>query len=370
MKPELEELLLQSGVKGMKWGKHKANVSAGVKKAGEKTKEVATKATSKVKPHIDSIKREHSWKKTLKNADKMSTKEIQKLSSRAQLENDLKRLSKKKKLGSTKDIGTSKDKKDYLNRANMSDQELHRKVQRLRVKSSLNRNANDATTKQKEIAKKVLHIAAPLVLQYALTKSIGKRDVVSAATNAALNLGGPKAKLIKNLVDQAKNVKKVKHSDELDDVILHLLEDEETLLHFGVKGMHWGVRKKVSKMVKNHRAKRNKRVLDAHEKLNKKNKTYKKLYAHNSKRYKTHLGAARKSLVQLNQINKQRIGLAITAASLAAPHVLPHVAKGASILGKAAQNPDNIRKAKNVAQALKRSPIRYVDGKMMKNVIN
>lgn len=353
MKQELEDVLQHYGVKGMHWGKHKANVSAGVKKVGGTTKEVASKAASKVaskaKPHIDSIKRERSWKKKLNEASGMSTKDIQKLSSRAQLENDMKRLSKKP------EVGSSKDKKDYLKRADMSDQELHRKVQRLRAKENFSRNANDATKRQKEIAKKVLQIAAPLVLTAVMNGGkLGKKDLV----NTAMNLGGPKAKAIKAVVDAVK--KKTKHG----------IEDEETLQHHGVKGMHWGVRKKVQKMVKNRRAKQNKRVLDSHEKLNTKNKTYKKLYAYNSKRYKTHLAAARKSQIQLGQLRKQKVGLAISVAGLAAPHLAPHIAKATNAAAKAARNPENIRRAKNVVQTLKRSSIRYVDGKAMKNVIN
>jgi uncharacterized protein (UPF0303 family) len=48
----------------------------------------------------------------------------------------------------------------------------------------------------------------------------------------------------------------------------------------------------------------------------------------------------------------------------------PAISKAAKAAGKAARNPENIRRAKNVVQALKRSPIRYVDGSKMKNVIN
>lgn len=349
MTPELEEILQHHGVKGMKWGKHKANVSAGVQKVGDKTKEVAGKVAAKAKPHIDSIKRENSWKKQLNNSHNMTTKEIQKVSSRAQLENDLKKLSKKS------DIASSKDKKDYLKRADMSDQELTRKVQRLRAKDNLNRNANDATKKQKEIAKNILKIASPLVMTAILNRGkLSKKDIV----DTVLNPGGAKAKAIKSVVNAAAN--KVKHG----------IEDEETLQHHGVKGMHWGVRKKVQKMVKEHRAKQNKRLLESHDKLVKKNKTYKKLYAHNSKRYKTHLGAVQKAHMQLGQLRRQRAHLIGTAAVLAAPHLLPHVAKATNAAANAARNPENIRKAKNVAQALKRSPIRYVNGKEMKNVIN
>jgi hypothetical protein len=341
MKPELQDILQHHGVKGMHWGKSKAGAESGG-------------GTNPIKARVDSLKREHSLKRTAKKSDNMSTKDIQKLASRAQLENDMKRLSKERH------VGSRKDKKDYLKRAEMDDQELSRKVQRLRAKSNLKRVASDATKSQRDIGKKVMHIAAPLALQYALTGSIGKKDIIGAAVNAAVNLGGEKARLAKNLVDQGKQVKKVKHG----------IEDEETLQHHGVKGMHWGIHKKVKQMVKNHRAKQNKRVLEAHDKLHKRNKTYKKLYEQNSKRYKTHLTAARKAQVQLKAIQRSKVQMAVGAGLMLAPHLAPHVGKAAKVVGKAASNPDNIRKAKNVAQALKRSPIRYVNGAAMKNVVN
>jgi hypothetical protein len=330
MKPELQDILQHHGVKGMHWGK--------------------------VKSHVDSVKREHSLRKTVKNADNMSTKDIQKVGARAQLENDMKRLSKEKH------VGSKKDKADYLKRADMPDQELLRKVQRLRAKSNLKRIASDATKTQREMGKRVMQVAGTIGLHYALTGKVDKKVVAGAVIGAAVAAGGEKARMLKNLHDQSKNIKK--------NNTKHGIEDEETLQHHGVKGMHWGVRKKLGKMIKDRRAKHNKQMLDAHDKLMKKHKTYKKLYNHNSKRYKTHLGAVQKTHHQLREIHRQRVHLAATAAVLAAPHLAPHIGKAAHAVGKAAQNPDNIRKAKNVAQALKRSPIRYVNGKAMKNVIN
>jgi hypothetical protein len=332
MKPELEEILQHHGVKGMHWGKHKAK-AGGVKDA--------------IKTRVDSIKRENSWGKVLNNASNMTTKELQKHATRAQAENDLKRLSKKA------GVGSAKDKKDYLNRGKMTDQELARKVQRLRAKENLNRNANDATKAQKELAKKVIQVAAPLVISYALTGTVSKKDII----NTVMNPGGAKAKAIQSLVNAAS--KKVKHG----------IEDEETLQHHGVKGMHWGAHKRIQKIVKAHRAKQNQKVLDYHEK-NKAKKTYKRLYDMNSKRFKTHLAAAKKTQQQIRAIQVQRAKMVVGAAGLAAPHLAPHIVKAANAVNKAAHNPDNIRKAKNVVQALKKSPIRYVDGSKMKNVVN
>lgn len=331
MKPELQDILQHHGVKGMKWGK--------------------------VKAHVDSIKREHSLAKTARNADNMSTKDIQKIGARAQLENDMKRLSKK--------VGNQKEKADYLKRGDMADHEILRKVQRLRAKDNLNRVASDATKTQREVAKKVMQVAGTIGLHYALTGKVDKKVVTGAIIGAAVQAGGEKARMMKDLHDQSKKIKNQQNNTK------HGIEDEETLQHHGVKGMHWGQHKKVKQMIKNHQAKQNKRVLEAHDKLMEKNhKTYKKLYEHHSKRYKTHLGAAKKSMRDLKQIQRSKAQAVAGAALLAAPHLAPHIGKAARAVGKAAQDPANIRRAKNVVQAIKNSPIRYVDGKAMKNVIN
>ncbi len=355
----------------------------------------ASQVKSSVKSRVDSIKREHSWKKKLNDAGNMSTKDLQRTANRAQLENDMKRLSKKS------NVGSSKDKKDYLKRADMSDQELFRKVQRLRAKDQLNRNADEATKKQREIAKKVVQVAAPLVIQYAMTRTISKKDIM----NAVVNSGGAKVKMVKTVMDTANKAKNnTKHGDDLEDVLLHslevefenetwlddLLEDfsddeiaemlshnigdsEDTLQHFGVKGMKWGVRKgqvkgAIKKYAKNRREKANKKVLDYHEK-NKENKTYKKLYESSSKRYKTHLGAATNAARRHGEIKRARVQLGVHAAVLASPVVSKALRTTVKAAHKVATNPDNIRKAKNVVQAMKRSPIRYVDGKKMTNVV-
>lgn len=46
---------------------------------------------------------------------------------------------------------------------------------------------------------------------------------------------------------------------------------------------------------------------------------------------------------------------------------------GAAMAGKAAYSaatsPESIRRGKNIIQAIKRSPIRYVDGKKMTNIV-
>lgn len=166
---QLNETLQHHGVKGQKWGViRKRNLSA---------KSSTPKKPSRVKKEIDSIKREKSWNKILKDVNNMSTKEIQAHANRAQLENEYKRLVKKS------DISSKKDKADYLRRDKMSEQELRRKVTRLRAKDSLNRSAKEATKTQRAFAKKVADKAAPLAIKYALKGSISKEDIMDTFIN-------------------------------------------------------------------------------------------------------------------------------------------------------------------------------------------
>lgn len=329
MKPELEETLQHYGVKGMKWGK-------------------------RMKTHVDSIKREHSWKKKLKDSDRMSTKDIQKVAARAQLENDFKRLSKKK------NVGSDKSKQDYLKRANMDDKELSRKVQRLRAKDQLDRNANEITKSQREMAKRIVQVAAPIAIKYALTGRISRADLIAAA----LVTGGGKAKMVKTAMDEANKVKKqnnTKHGENLDDI----------LLHFGVKGMKWGVvRSKIQKAGRAYNRKQSDKRKAANAKYHEKRKSrpsYKAAYKTQLKRTK---GDHEKAVTILRTQNaKQKralIGMTLVQTS---PFLIKNGKKLARKAAKAAANPENIRRGKNIVQALKRSPIRYVDGKTMTNVV-
>jgi hypothetical protein len=111
---ELDTILKHYGIKGMKWGKRNGTM----------------------RQKFKSLKREYGWRKVIKNMDNMSTKDIRDISRRISLENDLKLLSKSK-------IGKSKDKIDYLRRADMSESELSRKVDRLRAKDKLQKSVSD-----------------------------------------------------------------------------------------------------------------------------------------------------------------------------------------------------------------------------------
>lgn len=147
---ELDEVLLHFGKKGMKWGQRKSKSSKG-QNGSKKSKEPGT-----IKKEWDSLKRERQWNRVLENAHKMSTKDINKTVSRIRMENDLKQLSRK-------NVGSSKDKQDYINRAKMSDQVIARKVNRLRAKDNLDRTIREATKGQREFGKQVVSEVAKIM---------------------------------------------------------------------------------------------------------------------------------------------------------------------------------------------------------------
>lgn len=167
----MSDVLKHFGVKGMKWGViKKSGSSSGSKSKGQNESKLKTR----VKEEIGSIKRERSWKKVAGDINKLTTKDINKISNRIQMENDLKRLA------SNKSISSPKDKQDYRLRGKMSDHELGRKVTRLRAKESLQRNISQATRSQRDLGEKIVKTAAPLVVKKALGMKITPEDVGKA----------------------------------------------------------------------------------------------------------------------------------------------------------------------------------------------
>lgn len=150
---ELDEALLHFGIKGMKWGVRRTESQLSKSKGQNSNKE-----SSKFKETWDSMSRERHWKNVLKNVDKMSTKDMYKIATRIQLENDLKRLS------GTKGVGTQKDKYDYRLRERMSDEVLSRKVGRLRAKNNLHRAISEASKGQREFGKKTVSLVGPFAV--------------------------------------------------------------------------------------------------------------------------------------------------------------------------------------------------------------
>lgn len=139
----LNDVLQHFGVRGMKWGRRR---SRGEGQNGNKK----VKEPSKLKKEFASLSRERQWKKTLAKSGSMSTKDINKTVARVQLENDLKKLSRKR------NVGSDESKNDYLSRGKMSDQELNRKVGRLRAKESLDRVVKEASKEQMALGKEIL----------------------------------------------------------------------------------------------------------------------------------------------------------------------------------------------------------------------
>lgn len=165
----------------MKWGKRKS-------RTGKTVKALKTR----VKQELNSLKRERQWKEIRSKIHKMTTKEINSTAQRIQMENDLKRLSRNRQ------ISSSKDRQDYLNRGKMSNQELSRKVSRLRARDNLNRVINDASKEQMELGKKIVNTAGPL----AFKKMTGQRITTKDITNAYKNPKQERDKIISSISEK------------------------------------------------------------------------------------------------------------------------------------------------------------------------
>jgi hypothetical protein len=164
-----------SGVKGMRWGvRRDYNRPGGADgKKDAKDKPIRTSLGKK----WNSLKRERQWSSILKEMDNLSTKDITEVARRVSLENSLKTLSRSK-------FATKKDKEDYLRREHMDNQELSRKVTRLRAKESLHNAVRSASKEQREFGQKVVNIGSSLGIRYALNKgNLGLDDVIGAVSN-------------------------------------------------------------------------------------------------------------------------------------------------------------------------------------------
>src|SRR5690606_2644671 len=158
---KLEDVLKHYGVKGMRWGVRRDRRGSG--KGGSNSGTEHKK--SKIRKHLDSWKREREWGSLLSQIHSMNTKDINRASTRINLENDLKKLSKSK-------IATSKDKEDYLRRGSMSDQELSRKVTRLRAKERLRDSIRNASKEQREFGEKVVTAGSSIAINAALKRKL------------------------------------------------------------------------------------------------------------------------------------------------------------------------------------------------------
>lgn len=157
--------LLHAGVKGMRWG---------VRKDDRGSNHIPHSEKSKIRKHLDSMKRERQWRSVIKELDKMSTRDIQILAKRLGSENSLKSLSKAK-------VANSKDKDDYLRRHEMDDQELSRKITRLQAKNNLYKAVVEASKEQVELGEKVVNLTGSLGVKYVSNKKLTIKDVYEVA---------------------------------------------------------------------------------------------------------------------------------------------------------------------------------------------
>lgn len=192
---ELNDVIQQSGVMGMKWGVRRNNTGRGGAdgKLDAKDKPIRTFIGRK----LNSLKRERQWKSVLKEMDMLSTQDITDVARRVTLENGLKTLSRSK-------IGTKKDKEDYLRREHMDNEELARKVTRLRAKENLHSAVRNASKEQREFGQKVMQIGGSLGVKYALTKSITPRDVFDTVKNPKASADKAKQDLLKVALEKVK----------------------------------------------------------------------------------------------------------------------------------------------------------------------
>ena len=197
-----DEVLKHAGIKGMRWGvRRDRNRPGGADGKEESTKVKDTRG--KIGKQLDSWKRERDWNKVLKGIDKLTTKDINSVSKRIGLENDLKSLSK------TKGVGTKKDKADYLRREHMSDAELNRKVVRLRAKKGLHKNVKEASKEQREFGEKVVQVASSVGVKYALNRGTMQpkdifKEVFEASKTPKDSYGKSKDEVLKRVPEGIK----------------------------------------------------------------------------------------------------------------------------------------------------------------------
>lgn len=192
---QLDELLQQSGVKGMHWGVRRNNDRPGG--ADGKFDPAHSPARSALGWKLNSLKRERQWKSVLKEMHDLSTEDLLTISKRVSLENSLKTLSKSK-------VGTKSDRDDYHRREHMDNDELSKKVVRLKAKESLHNAVHSASKEQREFGQKIVQVGGSLGVKYALTRTIGPKDVFDAIKNPKSSADKAKSDLLKVALEKVK----------------------------------------------------------------------------------------------------------------------------------------------------------------------
>lgn len=193
---KLDDLLQHSGVKGMKWGVRREHDGPGGAdgKLDAKDKPIRTALGKK----LNSLKRERQWKTVLREMDKLTTKDITNITKRVALENNLKTLSRSK-------VGTKKDKEDYLRRGHMSDEELARKVVRLKAKEALHNAVLSASKEQREFGQKLMQIGGSIGVKYVINKRVSGNDLFEIVKNPKSSADKAKQDLLKVALEKVKS---------------------------------------------------------------------------------------------------------------------------------------------------------------------
>jgi hypothetical protein len=138
--------------------------------------------------------------------DSLSTKDINEVRKRLELENSLKVLSRSA-------VASKKDKEDYLRREHMDNQELTRKVVRLTAKKSLHKAVHDASKEQREFGQKIINIGSSLGIKFIRSKiqktPMELDDIIKTLKNpkseADSEKGKVKDELLKVVMDKVKS---------------------------------------------------------------------------------------------------------------------------------------------------------------------
>lgn len=107
----------------------------------------------------------------------MDTEEIKMVTKRVQNENQLKTLVK------TSKAARDDDRKDYIRRGDLTDDELADKVNRLRAKDSLSKSVYDASKEQREFGERIVNSGSSIALSYATNQRLTGKDIYDAITS-------------------------------------------------------------------------------------------------------------------------------------------------------------------------------------------
>lgn len=191
----LDDDLEHSGVMGMRWGVRRDTNRPGG--ADGKLDDIDKPIRSSLGKRLHSLKRERQWHSVLSQMENLTTSELTTVTKRIALENSLKSLSRSK-------IGTKSDKEDYLRREHMNDEELTRKVVRLKAKESLHNAVKSASKEQREFGQKVVQIGGALGVKYALNRSVSAKDLYDIVKNPKSSADKAQSDVLKVVMDKLK----------------------------------------------------------------------------------------------------------------------------------------------------------------------